>query len=160
MPKKEIEYEKIIHLRVTDKQYNTWTEYVENKENDFTSISSLVRYAVDELIEGNKLKNSVQLAIEKEVKKLDKKYDDIVAQNLKILKKIANKSPPPQDTKIREFQTEFIENLFKEKPRDEKEIQKLVPNLTITETIDIINGLIEATIIEPYKDKYKYREEI
>ena len=160
MPKKEIEYEKIIHLRVTDNQYDRWSKYVENKDNNFTSLSSLIRYAVDELIEGNLLKNSVQLAIEKEVKKLDQKYDEIVAQNLKILEKIASKSPPPQDIKLREFQTEYIENLFKEKPRDEKEIQKLVPNLTLTETIDIINKLLEATIIVPYKDKYKYREEI
>ncbi|MHA1249015.1 MAG: hypothetical protein ACTSRP_03390 [Candidatus Helarchaeota archaeon] len=161
MPRKEIEYKIKINVRVTEAQYERWTKFAEDKNNNFTSLSSMIRYAVEELIEDKFMQDKMteyQSALQKEIRRLTQQNEELLAQNRKILEIIAKKSPPPKDNKIREFQRETIINLLRDEALDEEEIRRKVHGLTEVETLKILNELLGETIIVQEKDKYRTRE--
>ncbi|MHA1274397.1 MAG: hypothetical protein ACTSQJ_05190 [Promethearchaeota archaeon] len=84
MPRKEIEYKNKINVRVTEAQYERWTKFTEDKNNNFKSLSSMIRYAVEELIENKFVQNKMteyQSALQKEIRRLTQQNEELLAQN-------------------------------------------------------------------------------
>ncbi|MHA1437413.1 MAG: hypothetical protein ACTSPD_07520 [Promethearchaeota archaeon] len=71
-------------------------KFAEDKNNNFTSLSSMIRHAVEELIEDKFMQDKMteyQTALQKEIRRLTQQNEVLLAQNRKILEIIAKKSP-------------------------------------------------------------------
>jgi hypothetical protein len=156
MPKKPIEYKTNVSVRITDSQKEIWESYAE--ANGFASISSLVRYATDELIESNTSPRSRKdntSAIRTRLHEIEKKYNDLLHSQQEIIKLIAEKTPIRKENKpLREYQKGLIINLLQEKPRDELELQKILTDLSEVEILTLLNELMETSIIKQEGNKY------
>jgi len=152
MPKKPIEYQKNITIRVSLSQKKRWESFAE--DNGFSSLSSLIRYATDELVEGNisRFKNNKE-TLRQRLTDVEEKYNNLLESQQQIIKAIAIKTTSREENKpLREYQKGLIINLLQEKPRTETEIQKIIPDLSEVEILSIINELIETSIIKQSKN--------
>jgi len=158
MPKKPVEYKTNISIRVTNNQKEKWEDFADN--NGFASVSSLARYAIDALVEQGvreRLRKETQDDIKERLKDMEQKYNDLLKSQQEIMKAIAQKATKKEDKPLREYQKGLIINLLEEKPRDEMELQIILSDLSEIEIIELINELIETSIIKRFeKDKNKY----
>jgi len=156
MPKTERNYTKNINVRVSREQFRNWEKYA--KENGFDDISKLVRYATDGLVEGSfgKKKDVNEFEpLEKEIEELKRNNRELLKTQNEILKKLAKEKGDPIDFDKISYQKQLIINLLQEMPRDEFEIQKIIPDMDEIEILAIFNTLLESSIIEQYNDKYR-----
>lgn len=158
MPKKPIEFKTNISIRITNSQKEEWEDFADN--NGFASVSSLARYAIDSLIEKGvreRLQKETHEDMKNRLNKMEQKYDDLLESQQEIMKLIAQKTNKKGDKPLREYQKGLIINLLEEKPRDEVELQKILSDLSEIEIIELINELIETSIVKRFeKDKNKY----
>jgi len=158
MPKKPIEFKTNISIRVTNNQKERWEEFA--NKNGFASISSLARYAIDSLIEEGvreRLQKETHEDMEDRLNKMEQKYNHLLDSQQEIMRAIAQKTVKKEDKPLREYQKGLIINLLEEKPRDEVELQKILSDLSEIEIIELINELIETSIIKRFeKDRNKY----
>jgi hypothetical protein len=149
-------YKQNLSVRVSKAQKQRWESFAD--ENGFSSISSLIRFATDELVEGNqssRFRDNNKQILRDRLKNLEKRYDDLLDSQREIISMIAQKSSETQkDKPLREYQKGLIINLLKEKPRDEKEIQEILSDLSEVEVIALLNDLMETSIIQQQKEKY------
>ncbi len=155
MPKTEKIFTKNINVRISNNQYEKWGQYA--KDNGFDNISKLVRYATEGIIDGTFHKsetNNKNASLRGRIELIEKNNKELLKSQNEILKFIAKKAPGPKDLRMRDYQKELIINLLQESPRDEEELENIL-GLSEIEILSIINDLLEMSIIEQYKDKYK-----
>ncbi|MBA7492076.1 hypothetical protein ES702_02625 [subsurface metagenome] len=156
MPKKEREYIKNINVRISKEEEELWERF--RKENHFNSISSLVRFCVNERIEGsyfNRIKDKEVSNTNNRIKQLENNNKEILKTQNKILKFLTEKTTIPEDTSLWDYQKTLGLNLLEEKPRDEVELSKLL-DLDEIKTLKLLNGFIELGKIKLNKDnKYE-----
>ncbi|MFX1499969.1 MAG: hypothetical protein ACFFDH_03290 [Promethearchaeota archaeon] len=159
MPKKAKELTNNINLRITDEQVEKWNNYL--KENpEFSSVSHFIRWCVDEIIDGTHFRRQVNNEKDNLKKRIDE-YDDKIEELLKsqrdILKIIAQKTTPTkrENKTLREYQKGILLNLLEKTPMDEEEISKIFDDLTEIDILNMLNELMEASLIKQYRNKYK-----
>lgn len=156
MPKTERIFTKNINVRISKDQYKLWEQYA--KDNGFDNISKLVRHATDGIIDGTFHKsetNNRNASLRGRIDLIEKNNKELLKSQNEILKIIAKKSDVlPKELPMRDYQKQLIINLLQESPRDEEELENIL-GLSEIEILSIINDLLEMSIIEQYKDKYK-----
>lgn len=155
MAKKDNTRKKNLNVRITEAQEARWANYME--ANRFSSLSALIRYCVDEFVEGTVSKSNVNNKnnkVKAQINELTKKYDDLMDSQKDILKLIAKKVEKPTGN-LREYQKGIIINLLTESPMDEIDLSKIMPDLKEVEILAILNELLETSIIIQEKNKYK-----
>jgi len=153
MPKKPVEYQTNVTVRISESQKELWEKYA--NKNGFSSLSSLVRFATDELVEGHipRFKTDNKDVLRQRLNDIEKKYNSLLESQQEIIKSIAAKTTPtPENKPLKEYQKGLIINLLQEKPRDETEIQRIMPELSEIEILSIINELIETSIVKQSKN--------
>lgn len=147
-----------INVRLTEAQKERWQEYAD--KNGFASISNLVRYAVEELVEGTfqgrRQTSNNHTELKKRLGKIEEKYNNVLEEQRELLKIIAKGAEnKDKDEKLSIFQKELIYNLLEEKPRDEVDLDKLIPGLNEFEILAIINKMLELGTIKQKGNKYE-----
>lgn len=160
MPRTEKIYTKSLHLKITPEQFERWKDF--SKQNDFDSISMLIRHATDLLVEGRLYEISLKeerSSLKESIEKLQEDNKELLSTQNKILKLIAFKSKNEEqyqgNTPLKEFKKSVIINLLRKEPKDEKEILEILDDTSEIEVLVILNDLIKASIITQDKDKYK-----
>ena len=148
---------KNVNVRITEDQYNRWEKYAE--DNRFSSVSALVRYCVEEVVEGTITKNTSndnQKERNNKIASLEGEFKAIKDQNKLILKVLAEKTKPEkQEIPFKEFQKEIIVNCLEVYGvQDEKAIGKLLKTLDEYEVLTLINELLEESRIKDTNKGY------
>lgn len=158
MPKKERELKKNVNVRITEEQEKEWREYA--KEKHFANLSTLVRWCVEEIMDGSYVRRSnsnSKDALKKEVEENKRKIQELMKAQRDILETFDKPSEAHKDIPLREYQKGVIINLLKEKPRDELELQKILSDLSEEEILRMINELMKASIVRQVKIGYEVR---
>lgn len=158
MPKKAKELTRNINFRISDEQVEKWNTYL--KENpEFSSVSHFIRWCVDEIIDGThyrRKENNKTEESKKRIETLEKRFEDLLKSQRDILKMVAqSKTIKTEDKTLREYQKGILLNLLEKSPMDEEEIGKIFDDLTEIDILNMLNDLMEASLIEQYKNKYK-----
>ena len=146
-----------VNVRITAGQEREWREYM--NLNHFSNLSTFVRWCVEEVVEGHvarETKSDNKTKLKQKVESLEDKLVDLTKSQQDILKMIAKSSQPKEASKpLREYQKGLIINLLQENPRDETELLKVFDDLDESDLLVILNELMEASIVELDKNKYK-----
>jgi hypothetical protein len=149
-------YKHNLSVRISEAQRKRWERFADG--NGFASVSSLIRFATDELVEGKqsaRLQENNKQLLRNRLNELEGRYDALLDSQREIMSMIAKKSSEiRKDKPLREYQKGLIINLLKEEPRDEVEIQKILSDLSEVEVITLLNELMETSIIKQEKNKY------
>ena len=160
MPKKVKELTNNINVRITDEQKERWNKYLK-EHKEFSSASAMIRWCVDEVVEGTyalKQINNGENTIKNRTDKIDGRIEEIEKNQRDILKLIAQKTSVGKkiDTNLREYQKGLLINLLQKESMNDLEIGEIFDDLTEIEILNMLNDLMESSIIEQGKNsKYK-----
>jgi len=158
MPKKAQEFTNNVNFRISDDEKVQWNKYLEG-HNKFSSLSKLVRWCVNEIIEGthkNRAKKETKEDIESHIKDLDEKIISMMNEQKEILKIVAKSTQPLLNSNkaLREYQQNMVLNLLKEKPRSEAELLDVM-DIEEVEVLNFLNELVDLGKIDLVDNKYK-----
>jgi len=159
MPKKRVEFDNNINLRISDEQKENWNNYIK-EHKEFNSISNFVRYCVDEIVDGtSQNRNQKQESkedIESHIKDLDEKIVNMMQEQKEILKIVAKSTQPLLNSNkaLREYQQNLVLKLLKEKPRSDEELLKLM-DIEEYEVLNFLNELVDLGKIDLVDNKYR-----
>lgn len=159
MPKKKVEFDNGLNIRISDEQKTNWNNYLK-EHKEFSSVSSFVRWCVDEIVEGthnNRNQQESKDSLEVHVKELDDKIIKMMNEQKDILKLVAKSTQPLLNSNkaLREYQQSIVLTLIEEKPRNEQELLKLMAPIEEYEILTFLNDLIEAGKIDNIDNKYQ-----
>ena len=146
-----------VNVRITAGQEREWREYM--NLNHFSNLSTFVRWCVEEVVEGHvarESKSDNKAKLKQKVESLENRLMELTKSQQDILKMMAKASKPKEvNTPLREYQKGLIINLLQEKPRDEEELLRLFKDLDENDLLVMINELMETSVVELEKNKYK-----
>ena len=148
---------KVVNFRISEQQEKEWKKSM--KAHRFKKLSSFIRWCVDEVVEGSLYKRkdmNNKEELKEQIKANDKQIQELMKSQKEILKLIAQtRQSNDTDQSLRGYQKGIILNLIQQKPRDEEEINKILDDLTELDILDILNDLMDASLIKYDKNKYR-----
>jgi hypothetical protein len=158
MPKKKVEFDNGLNIRISDEQKTNWNKYLK-EHREFSSVSSFVRWCVDEIVDGahnNRNQQESRDSLEARMKEIDDKIMNMMSEQKDVLKLVAKSTQPLLNSNkaLREYQQTMVLNLLKEKPRSEAELLDVM-EIEEYEVFNFLNELTEAGKIDLVDNKYQ-----
>ena len=156
MPRTPKIYSRNVNIKISPGQYTEWKSFASKK--GIEHMATFIRWGINAIVNGELVeikKSKMTSPMEERMNKIEKNEKQMEILNNEIrdlIRVLAKQTPPPAEPKLREYQKSLVFNLIKEKPRNEKEIKTILPEMTDQELLTIINDFLEMGLMDMNRD--------